>query len=172
VNAKKVFILPNNKNIIMAAQQAADVSDEEIYVIPSKTVPQGLSALLAFNPAGDVKTNEASMSEAMQHVKTGQITFAVRDTQIDGLEIEKDDFMGIAEGKIVVKNKDKGKVAQELLSRMLDEDSEILTIIYGEDVTEDEVNELVTFAREHFEDVEVELHNGKQPLYSFIFAIE
>jgi DAK2 domain fusion protein YloV len=172
VNAKKVFILPNNKNIIMAAQQAADVSDEEIYVIPSKTVPQGLSALLAFNPAGDVKTNEASMSEAMQHVKTGQITFAVRDTQIDGLEIEKDDFMGIAEGKIVVKNKDKGKVAQELLSRMLDEDSEILTIIYGEDVTEDEVNELVTFASEHFEDIEVELHNGKQPLYSFIFAIE
>ena len=85
VNAKKVFILPNNKNIIMAAEQAADVSDEEIHVIPSKTVPQGLSALLAFNPAGDVRTNEATMTDAMQHVKTGQITFAVRDTQIDGL---------------------------------------------------------------------------------------
>jgi uncharacterized protein len=172
VNAKKVFILPNNKNIIMAAQQAADVSDEEIYVIPSKTVPQGLSALLAFNPAGDVTTNEASMTEAMQHVKTGQITFAVRDTQIDGLEIEKEDFMGIAEGKIVVKNKDKVKVAEDLLAKMVDDDSEILTIIYGEDVSEDEVNNLVAYVEEHYPDVEVELHDGKQPLYSFIFAIE
>ncbi|MEC1520895.1 DAK2 domain-containing protein [Neobacillus niacini] len=172
VNAKKVFILPNNKNIIMAAQQAADVSDEEIYVIPSKTVPQGLSALLAFNPAGSVLANEAAMTEAMQHVKTGQITFAVRDTQIDGLEIEKDDFMGIAEGKIVVKNKDKAKVAEDLLAEMVDSDSEILTIIYGEDVTQEEVNALTAFVEENFDDVEVELHNGKQPLYSFIFAIE
>ncbi|WP_419888530.1 DAK2 domain-containing protein [Neobacillus niacini] len=172
VNAKKVFILPNNKNIIMAAQQAADVSDEEIYVIPSKTVPQGLSALLAFNPAGSVLANEAAMTEAMQHVKTGQITFAVRDTQIDGLEIEKDDFMGIAEGKIVVKNKDKAKAAEDLLAEMVDSDSEILTIIYGEDVTQEEVNALTAFVEENFEDVEVELHNGKQPLYSFIFAIE
>jgi uncharacterized protein len=172
VNAKKVFILPNNKNIIMAAQQAADVADEDIYVIPSKTVPQGLSALLAFNPAGDVKTNEAAMLEALKHVKTGQITFAVRDTQIDGLEIEKDDFMGIAEGKIVVKSKAKGQVAEELLSKMLDEDSEILTILYGEDVNEQEVNDLVQYVEENYEDVEVEIHNGKQPLYSFIFAIE
>jgi uncharacterized protein len=172
VNAKKIFILPNNKNIIMAAEQARDVSDEEIYVIPSKTVPQGLSAILAFNPAGDVKVNEASMKDALQQVKTGQITFAVRDTQIDGLEIEKDDFMGIAEGKIVVKNKDKAKAAEDLLSQMLDKDSEILTIIYGEGVTEEEVNALASFVEENFEDVEVELHNGKQPLYSFIFAIE
>nr|WP_263328032.1 DAK2 domain-containing protein [Neobacillus sp. Marseille-Q6967] len=172
VNAKKVFILPNNKNIIMAAEQAADVSDEEIYVIPSKTVPQGLSALLAFNPGTDADANKAAMTEAMQQVKTGQITYAVRDTQIDGLEIEKDDFMGIAEGKIIVKNKDKSIVAQELLTEMLDADSEILTIIYGEDVSETEVNALVKFVEENYEDVEVELHNGKQPLYSFIFAIE
>jgi DAK2 domain fusion protein YloV len=172
VNAKKVFILPNNKNIIMAAEQAADVAEEEIYVIPSKTVPQGLTALLAFNPSGDVDSNLGAMKEALQQVKTGQITFAVRDTQIDGLEIEKDDFMGIAEGKIVVKNKDKGKVAEELLSQMLDDESEILTIIYGEDVKESEVNSLVQFVENQYGDVEVELHNGKQPLYSFIFAIE
>ncbi|MEH7306939.1 DAK2 domain-containing protein [Neobacillus drentensis] len=172
VNAKKVFILPNNKNIIMAAQQAADVSEEEIYVIPSKTVPQGLSALLAFNPSADLQTNEGAMNEALKHVKTGQITFAVRDTQIDGLEIEKDDFMGIAEGKIVVKNKDKVKVAEDLLSQMLDEDSEILTIIYGDDISEEEVNKLSQFVEEHYEDVEVEIHNGRQPLYSFIFSIE
>ncbi|MGX6441985.1 DAK2 domain-containing protein [Neobacillus sp. K501] len=172
VNAKKVFILPNNKNIIMAAEQAADVSEEEIYVIPTKTVPQGLTALLAFNPGADVQSNEAAMKDAMQQVKTGQITYAVRDTQIDGLEIEKDDFMGISEGKIVVKNKEKAKVAEELLAQMLDEDSEILTIIYGEDVSEDEVGALAAFVEENFADVEVELHDGKQPLYSFIFAIE
>jgi uncharacterized protein len=172
VNAKKVFILPNNKNIIMAAQQAADVSDEEIYVIPSKTVPQGLSALLAFNPSTDVKANESAMMDALQHVKTGQITFAVRDTQIDGLEIEKDDFMGISEGKIVIKNKDKENAAKDLLSQMLDEDSEILTIIYGEDVTEEEVSSLTQFVEENFADVEIEVHNGCQPLYSFIFSIE
>ncbi|MEH7084684.1 DAK2 domain-containing protein [Neobacillus drentensis] len=172
VNAKKVFILPNNKNIIMAAQQAADVSEEDIYVIPSKTVPQGLSALLAFNPTTDLQTNEDSMNEALKHVKTGQITFAVRDTQIDGLEIEKDDFMGIAEGKIVVKNKDKGKVAEDLLSQMLDEDSEILTIIYGEDISEEDVNQLSKYVEENYGDVEVEIHYGRQPLYSYIFSIE
>jgi uncharacterized protein len=172
VNAKKVFILPNNKNIIMAAEQAADVSEEEIYVIPTKTVPQGLTALLAFNPTADVQTNESAMREAMQQVKTGQITYAVRDTQIDGLEIEKDDFMGIAEGKIVVKNTEKARAAEELLAQMLDEDSEILTIIYGEDVSEDEVSALTAYVEENFADVEVEVHDGKQPLYSFIFAIE
>jgi DAK2 domain fusion protein YloV len=172
VNAKKVFILPNNKNIIMAAQQAADVSEEDIYVIPSKTVPQGLSALLAFNPSAELQANKVSMNDALEHVKTGQITFAVRDTQIDGLDIEKDDFMGIAEGKIVVKNKNKGKVAEELLSQMLDDDSEILTIIYGEDVSEEEVSQLTQFVEENYRDVEVEIHNGGQPLYSFIFSIE
>jgi uncharacterized protein len=172
VNAKKVFILPNNKNIIMAAQQAADVADEDIYVIPSKTVPQGLSALLAFNPSADLDSNETAMNDALQHVKTGQITFAVRDTQIDGLEIEKDDFMGISEGKIVVKNKNKGKVAEDLLSQMLDDDSEILTIIYGEDVSEEEVNQLKQFVEDNYPNVEVEIHNGGQPLYSFIFSIE
>ncbi|PFP30654.1 hypothetical protein COJ96_03710 [Bacillus sp. AFS073361] len=172
VNAKKVFILPNNKNIIMAAQQAADVSEEDIYVIPSKTVPQGLSALLAFNPSAGLQTNEDSMNDALKHVKTGQITFAVRDTQIDGLEIEKDDFMGISEGKIVVKNKDKGKVAEDLLSQMLDEDSEILTIIYGEDINEEDVNQLSKYVEENYGDIEVEIHNGRQPLYSYIFSIE
>ncbi|MCM3569103.1 DAK2 domain-containing protein [Neobacillus mesonae] len=172
VNAKKVFILPNNKNIIMAAEQAVQVSEDEIYVIPSKTVPQGLSALLAFNPSADAKTNEEAMEAALNHVKTGQITYAVRDTQIDGLDIEKDDFMGIAEGKIVVKNKDKEAAVKDLLSHMLDEDSEILTIIYGEDITETELNQLTEYVEENFSDVEIEIHNGQQPLYSYIFSIE
>jgi DAK2 domain fusion protein YloV len=172
VHAKKVFILPNNKNIIMAAEQAKDVSDEEINVIPSKTVPQGLSALLAFNPSASVDANKDAMKAALQHVKSGQITFAVRDTSIDGLEIEKDDFMGIAEGKIIVKNKDKGKAAEDLLSKLIDDDSEILTIIYGEDVNEAEVDQLTQFVEENYKDVEIEIHNGGQPLYSFIFSIE
>ncbi|MHC0037206.1 DAK2 domain-containing protein [Pseudoneobacillus sp. C159] len=172
VNAKKVIILPNNKNIIMAAEQAAEVSEQEVIVIPSKTVPQGMTALLAFNPTTDLVSNKNTMTEALNHVKTGQITFAVRDTSIEGLEIEKDDFMGLNEGKIVVKNKNKLEAAKELLRQMVDEDVEILTILQGEDTTDDEVEELVGFIEGLNEDLEIEVHNGGQPLYSFIFAIE
>ncbi|MED3552229.1 DAK2 domain-containing protein [Cytobacillus praedii] len=172
VNAKKVIILPNNKNIIMAAQQAAEVSDQEVIVIPSKTVPQGMSALLAFNPGAELSQNEEVMNEALKHVKTGQVTFAVRDTSIDGLEIEKNDFMGINEGKIVVKNKDKVQSAKDLLMNMIDADSEILTILKGEDATDEDIQALIGFAEDKYEDVEIEVHDGKQPLYAFIFAIE
>ncbi|GLB59396.1 DAK2 domain-containing protein [Cytobacillus sp. NCCP-133] len=172
VNAEKIIILPNNKNIIMAAQQAAEVSEEDAVVVPSKTVPQGMAALLAFNPSADLVQNEDEMTDALQNVKTGQITFAVRDTSIDGLEIEKDDFMGIANGKIVVKNKDRVQAAKDLLDRMIDKDSEILTILKGEDASEGEVDALISYIEEKHEDVEVEVHDGKQPLYSFIFSIE
>jgi uncharacterized protein len=171
-NAKKVIILPNNKNIIMAAQQAADVSDEDVIVIPSKTVPQGMTALLAFNPTVDLRTNEETMSEALKYVKTGQITFAVRDTSIEGLSIEKDDFMGISDGKIIVKNKNQLEAAKELLGNMLDQDSEILTILQGEEAADQEVEDLITFIEDNYEDIEIEVHKGQQPLYSFIFAIE
>ncbi len=172
VNAKNVIILPNNKNIIMAAQQSVDLVDENVIVIPSKTVPQGMAALLAFNPSQGPEENGQSMEAALSTVKTGQITFAVRDTSIDGLEIENGDFMGIAEGKITNKSKDKLEAAKTLLGSMIDEDSEILTIIYGEDVTEEELEELISFCEEEFEDVEVETHDGKQPLYSFILSVE
>lgn len=171
-HAETIIILPNNKNIIMAAQQAADVVQEKVIVIPSKTVPQGMSALLAFNPSASAEENEAAMAEALQHVKTGQITFAVRDTNIDGLTIENGDFMGIDEGKIKVKNRDKLQAAKDLLDVMVDEESEIITIIYGEDASQAEVDELARYCNEKFEDAEVELHNGNQPLYSFIFSIE
>ncbi|WP_071459407.1 DAK2 domain-containing protein [Bacillus massilinigeriensis] len=172
VNAKKVIILPNNKNIIMAAEQAAEVAEEEVLVIPSKTVPQGMSALLAFNPGADVEINKGFMMEAMQHVKTGQLTFAVRDTTIDGIDIDKGDFMGIADGKIVLKNKQLLSAAKELLQAMVDENSEILTILKGEDASEEDVEELEGFISSEFKDIEVEIHNGGQPLYAFIFAIE
>ncbi|MDM5357973.1 DAK2 domain-containing protein [Peribacillus sp. ACCC06369] len=170
--ADHVIILPNNKNIIMAANQAADVLGDHVTVIPTKTVPQGMAALLAFNPSLDAEENKKAMIEALSHVKTGQITYAVRDTNIDGLAIETGDFMGIAEGTIKVKDKDMTQAAKDLLSDMIDEDSEILTILYGEDATTEEVEGLVAFCNENFEDVEVEVHNGKQPLYSFIFSIE
>lgn len=171
-NASKVFILPNNKNIIMAADQAAEVADEEVIVVPSKTVPQGMSAILAFNPSMTLEENKKAMTQALQHVKSGQITYAVRDTSIDGITIHKNDFMGILEGKIVETNHDELLAAKGLLQHMLDEDAEILTIMYGEDVAEEQLNELVSFIHENYEDVEVEVHNGKQPIYSYIFAVE
>jgi dihydroxyacetone kinase-like predicted kinase len=141
-------------------------------VIPSKTVPQGLSALLAFNPGADIVTNKKTMTDAFEHVKTGQITFAVRDTTIDGLAIEKDDFMGILDGKILFKNKDKQKTASELLTKMIDDDSEIVTILKGEDATDEDVAALVSFIEDQYEDMEIEVHNGNQPLYPFIISVE
>lgn len=172
VNARKVLILPNNKNIVMAAEQAAEVCEGKVVVIPSKTVPQGMSAILAFNPNADLQTNQKNMTDAFAHVKTGQITFAVRDTTIDGLTIEKNDFMGILDGKIIVKNKDLGTTAKELVIKMIDADSEIITLLKGEEASEEDIANLVTFIEEQFEDVEVEVHDGKQPLYPFIISVE
>lgn len=172
VNARKVIILPNNKNIIMAAEQAAEVAEEEVVVIPSKTVPQGMTALLSFNPSAEAGDNKEAMTGAMQHVKTGQLTYAVRDTSIDGLEISTGDFMGLADGKIILKDQDKVKAAKDLLDQMLDEDSEILTILKGEDASDEDVDSIVEFVESNYGDVEVEVHNGEQPLYAFIFAIE
>ena len=172
VHAENIIILPNNKNIIMAAEQAAQVVGNNVIVIPAKTVPQGMAALLAFNPALDLSVNANTMKDALSSVKTGQITFAVRDTNIDGLDIEKDDFMGISDGKIIVTNKDKIIATKELLSVMITEGDEIVTIIHGQDATEEDVNELVSYIEDQFEDIEVEVHNGNQPLYTFIFSIE
>ncbi|SEH72060.1 hypothetical protein SAMN05192559_103266 [Halobacillus karajensis] len=172
-SAKRVLVLPNNKNIVMAAEQAAEIADVEVAVIPSKTIPQGMSAMLGFNPEADIETNKQEMGSLMAEVKTGQITYAVRDTQIDGLNIEKDHFMGIADGKISVTDKDVLTTAKTLLDQMIDEDEdEILTILTGEEVDEKEVADLEAYMEENFEDVEVEIHNGGQPIYSYIFSIE
>nr|WP_231607267.1 DAK2 domain-containing protein [Fictibacillus sp. 18YEL24] len=172
VNAEKVFILPNNSNIIMASEQAASVVDEKVVIIRTKTVPQGIASILAFNPSADMAENEKKMNEAVTSVKSGQVTYAVRDTSIDGVEIAKGDFMGISEGKILTSKKDKQEVTKELLSNMLDEDSEIVTIIYGEDSSEEEAQELAEFIEEKYPDAEAEIHNGKQPIYSFILSVE
>ncbi|WP_102346979.1 DAK2 domain-containing protein [Bacillus sp. Marseille-P3661] len=171
VNAEKIIILPNNKNIIMAASQAASVVDEEVIVVPSKTVPQGMTALLSFNPAADLAENESAMTDALSNVKTGQITYAVRDTNIDGIEIKKDHYMGIYDGKIVVTAPEKNEAAKELLKVMI-EDDEIITILQGADANESDIADVESFIAENFEDIEVEIHKGNQPLYPFIFSIE
>ncbi|MBT2260161.1 DAK2 domain-containing protein [Bacillus safensis] len=172
VHAETVFILPNNSNIVMAAKQAATVSSCEVVVIPTKTVPQGMSALLSLNEAASNEDNERAMLEAIDHVKSGQITFAVRDTQIDGIDIARGDYMGLFNGKITLTAKNQLDAAKELLAKMVTEDDEIVTIIKGEDASSDELDALQAFIEETFEDVEVEVHDGKQPLYSYILAVE
>lgn len=171
-NADTVVILPNNSNIVMAANQAADVAGQHVIVIPTKTVPQGMAALLAFNPALGADENEAAMLDAIGEVKSGQITYAVRDTNIDGIDIKKGDFMGILNGKIVETASDQLTAAKKLIAGMIDEDSEIVTVIKGEDAPEEEAEELAAFISETYEDVEVEVHDGKQPLYFYILAVE
>ncbi|WP_439846324.1 DAK2 domain-containing protein [Bacillus subtilis] len=172
VNADTVFILPNNSNIIMAANQAASVVDEQVFVIPAKTVPQGMSALLAFNPDQEAEANEANMLSAIQQVKSGQVTFSVRDTHIDGKDIKKGDFMGILNGTIIGTSENQLSAAKMLLSEMIGEDDEIVTILYGEDASREEAEQLEAFLSEKYEEIEVEIHNGKQPLYSYIVSAE
>ncbi|WHI61173.1 fatty acid kinase catalytic subunit FakA [Mammaliicoccus lentus] len=169
---KKAIILPNNKNIIMAAEQVEQLVDIPVAVVTSKTVSQGLSAMLNFNLDQSIEENKAQMEDAMQFVKSGSVTYAVRDTNIDGITIKKGEFMGINEGKIKVSDSDHVAVSQKLIDDMLDEDSEILTIIKGEDATDEEVSKLESYVEEHYEDVEIEVHQGDQPIYSFLFSVE
>lgn len=172
VGAERVLILPNNKNIVMAAEQAAEILGIEAAVVPTKTIPQGMAAILAFNPQATVDENKNNMTEAYAHVKTGQVTFAVRDTSIDGVEIKKDDFMALAEGKIVLSNPSLKEVTTSLIQSLMDEEAEIVTVIYGEDVSEEEANEFAAFIEAQYGDVEVEVYNGKQPLYPYILSVE
>ncbi|AIY05893.1 glycerone kinase [Planococcus sp. PAMC 21323] len=172
IGAERVLILPNNKNIIMAAEQAAELLDIEAAVVPTTDVPQGMSALLAFNPVASVEDNQATMASASKHVKSGSVTFAVRDTSIDGVEIKKDDFMGISEGKIIVSDSKLEYVTEELAKKLVDSEAEIVTILYGEDTTEADAQKLGKFIESLNSDVEVEIHDGKQPLYPFILAVE
>ncbi|MFJ7735275.1 DAK2 domain-containing protein [Lysinibacillus sp. NPDC097287] len=172
IGAEKVLILPNNKNIVMAAEQAVELLDIEAAVVPTKTIPQGMAAILSFNPEVAVEANQATMTEAFAHVKTGQVTFAVRDTSIDGVEIHKDDFMALAEGKIVLSTPALKDAAEKVIVDLVDEDSEIVTIIYGENTTEEQANELAAFIEERYPDAEVEVFNGKQGLYPYIISVE
>lgn len=172
VNARHIIILPNNKNIFMAAQSAAEVIGQPAAVIETRTIPQGLTSLLAFDPSKSIEENHDRMTAALADVVSGSVTTAVRDTTIDGLEIHENDNLGMVDGKIVVSNPDMLTTLNETFSNMLDADSEIVTIYIGEDGSEDLANELAQDITEKFEDVEVEIHNGGQPVYPYLFSVE
>lgn len=171
-NAEHVFIFPNNSNIIMAAEQAASVAPCGVSVIPTKTVPQGLAAAIAFNPEADVETNESVMKTAATTVKSGQVTYAVRDTSIDGVEIRKDDHMAIAEKKIVASSNSSLEAAKALVDALVDANDEIVTILTGEGSSAEDVALLSAYIESKNDEIEIEVHDGKQPLYSYIFSVE
>ena len=173
VNADTVFILPNNKNIILAANQAKSlVEDKEIIVIPTKTVPQGITAIINFMPDADAKTNEEAMLEEIKNVKTGQMTYAVRDTHIDDKEIHEGDIMGIGDSGILAVGKDLEETTKELIANLVDEDSELISIYYGEEVSEEEAEKFAGEIEELYPDVDVDIQFGGQPIYYYVLAVE
>ena len=172
VNAKNIFIFPNNKNIQLAAKQAAELAEENVFVIESKTAPQGLAAVMVFNPQASADENFANMQEVLSTVSTLEVTHAVRDTNIEGVEIKKDEFMGIKDGKIVVSNLSLNIVLEELLEKSIDEDKEIVTLYLGEESTEEYTDFLEQLIEEKYPDVEVELIESGQPVYPYIIGVE
>lgn len=172
VNAKNIFIFPNNKNIQLAAKQAAELAEENVFVVESKTAPQGLAAVMVYNPQATAEENFANMQEVLSTVSTLEVTHAVRDTNIEGVEIKKDEFMGIRNGKIVVSNLSLNTVLEELLEKSLDEDSEIVTLYLGEESTEEYTDFLEQLIEEKYPDVEVELIESGQPVYPYIIGVE
>ncbi|MGX7031519.1 DAK2 domain-containing protein [Vagococcus zengguangii] len=172
VHAEKVIILPNNKNIFMAADQAAEVSEIPAVVVPAKTISQGMSALLGFNDQASLEENKEAMIAMLDEVASGQVTTAVRDTTIDGLEIHQDDFIGMVEGKIVVSEPERLTSSVKTIEKMLTEDSEIVTIIIGEEGTQAEAEEIEAAVLDLNDELEVEIHQGDQPVYPYIFSVE
>lgn len=173
VNAKTIFILPNNKNIIMAANQAVDlVEDKQIIVIPTKTIPQGITALVNYIPDHSAEENKEQMMAEIENVKTGQVTYAVRDTEIDGKTIKQNDFMGIGDKSILSVGTDLRATALEMVDAMVDEDSAIVSIYFGSDSDEDSANELAAAIEEKYPDVEVEVNDGGQPIYYYVISVE
>ncbi|MCM8649569.1 DAK2 domain-containing protein [Lactiplantibacillus plantarum] len=170
--AKQALVLPNNKNIFLAAEQAAEVADVPVKIIHSQTISQGMTAMLAFNAEADLDDNQAAMEETLSTVVSGQVTHAVRDTTIDGLEIKKDDYMGLVDGKIVITNPDRDTAALDMVKAMLDEDSELVTIIYGKDATKTDADHLSAKVQELDDELEIEIHEGDQPVYPFLVSVE
>lgn len=173
VNADTVFILPNNKNIVLAANQAkALVEDKEIIVIPTKTVPQGITAIINFMPDADAKMNEETMLEEIQRVKSGQVTYAVRDTHIDDKEIHEGDIMGIGDKGILAVGKGIEETTKAMLGQLVDEESELISLYYGEEVKEEDADQLIQEIEELYPDVDVDAHFGGQPIYYYVLAVE
>ncbi len=171
-NAQKVILLPNNKNIFLAAKQAAEVSEIPTVVVASRFITQGLSALLAFDPEQDLESNQEAMTQAMEDVKSGQITHAIRDTSLNGVEIHEGDFMGIVDGDILISDQGLENVTLQTIDAMQDEETELLTVIYGEDVQPEEAEALRTKLSERYEDLEIEMYEGKQPVYNYLLSVE
>ncbi len=173
VNAKTIFLLPNNKNIILAANQAANLSkDKKLLVVPTVSIPQGISAMLSFSLDMDAETNLKNMKEAAQNVKSGEVTFSIRDTSIDGKTIAKDDIMGISDKGIEAVGSDVSEVTKELIRDMTDEDTELVTVYYGADVEDAAAEKLTEELGEEFPDIEFELQNGGQPIYYYLVSVE
>lgn len=171
-NAKKAIILPNNGNIFMAAQQAADVAEIPVEIVHAKTIQQGLTTMLSFNPDASLEDNVSEMEDMLDTVGSGDVTNAVRDTEIDGVKIKKDDYMGIIDGKIKVVKDDLNETTIDMIKEMLDEDSEVVTIIYGEGMTQDQADELAEQVESIDDDLEVEVHPGGQPVYPYLISVE
>ena len=174
-NARNIYIFPNNSNIVMAASQAAEmVEDEEtnVFVIPSKTIPQGISAAVMFNCEADPEENFEEMKAALTNIKSGEVTFAIRDSEINGVKVKKDDYIAIMEKEIVSDNKDKMQVLKELLAKMVDEYSSLITLIVGEGVSEEEIENAKNYIAENYSDLDLDLHIGGQPVYSFLVGVE
>lgn len=173
VNAKTIYIFPNNKNIVLAANQARDLTeDKEIVVVPTKTIPQGITAMISYVPEKNSAENTEAMLQAIEHVKTGQITYAVRDTRIDDKEIHEGDMMGIGDHGILAVGKDRMEVAKETVAQMVDDESEVISIYYGADTEEAEAEELATALEEAYPDCDVELNAGGQPIYYYVISVE
>ena len=173
VNADTIFILPNNKNIILAANQARDLTeDKNIVVMETKTVPQGISALIAFSPDASVEENQEAMAEEIAHVKTGQVTYAVRDTNIDGFDIEKEDIMGIGDKGLLAVGKEIEETALEMIGKMVDEESGLISLFYGQEVSAEDAEGLMAKVEEAYPDCDVELQSGGQPIYYYVVSVE
>lgn len=172
VNARHIFILPNNSNIIMAAKQAAEVTEgKEVIVLETKSIPQGIGACINFNPDDDVEANKAAMLDAIDNVRSGSVTYSIKDTTVDGVEIHEGDYMSIFEKDIVFTSKNKVEAVTHLLDVMCDEDTEIITLIKGEEGTQEEVDAISAYIEEHF-DVDIDVEDGGQPVYSFMIGAE
>ena len=173
VNAKTIYIFPNNKNIVLAANQARDLTeDKEIVVVPTKTIPQGITAMISYVPERNSAENTEAMLQAIERVKTGQITYAVRDTRIDDKEIHEGDMMGIGDHGILAVGKDRLEVAKETVAEMVDDEAEVISIYYGADIEEAEAEELAAALEEAYPDCDVELNAGGQPIYYYVISVE
>jgi DAK2 domain fusion protein YloV len=172
INAEHIFVMPNNKNIIMAANQAAEISDKDIFVIPTTTIPQGIACATVFNFDSEVQENFNNLKNAIEDVKTASVTYAVRDTEIDGINIKEGNMLGLVEGKIKEVGEDKKDVASKILDNMIDEESELITVYYGEEVSDEEAENFENELQEKYGDLDIQFYKGNQPLYYFLISVE